>query len=138
MKGAALYRFGNRMPRFMELARTSYVGPRIYPLAAFLYAAMNAELDGRSVHMPTFLKVTDMIRQFVADGYYNKMLDTRDWDADLEVPQAVIRKAFNEIIEGSQLLDDVTDRWLEELATNAHRFRVVPDVQRNALLVIRR
>lgn len=138
MKEAALYRFGNRMPRFMELARTSYVGPRIYPLAAFLYAAMNAELDGRSVHMPTFLRVTDMIRQFVTDGYYKKMIDNSDWESDIEVPQDIVRTAFNEIIEGAQLLDDVTDKWLNELSSSAHRFRVVPDVRRNALLVIRR
>lgn len=139
MAEAALYRFGNRMPRFMELARESYVGPRIFPLAAFLYAAMNAEVEGRSVHMPTFLRVTDMLREFVADNYYNKLLDNTNKDFGLDVPQSVIRAAFTEFLHGAALLEDIADdRWLDDLVRNVHRFRVVPDVKRNALLVIRR
>lgn len=140
-----VYRFTERMPVFMELARESYVGPRIYPLAAFLYAVMNARSvvldDGRISHdTGTFLEVRDIITDFVRDRYFNDVQKSQthtSMEDDLDVPRRLLRESFNEIIRGSTYLDDVAGEWVTDNKNCLMGFRVVPDLMRGALVVRR-
>lgn len=142
MTEIVLHRFSNRMPLFMELSRKSYVGPRIFPLAAFLYAVLNAATDvtgdRHEVDNRLFMQVRDMLTQFITDRYYSEPGEFMDMDRSIEVPSGLLRDAYSEIIKGSALLDDVSDQWVGRIVNNYHRFRVVPDVPRNALLVVMR
>lgn len=140
-----VYRFTERMPVFMELARESYVGPRIYPLAAFLYAVMNVRSitleDGRISHdTGTFLEVRDIITEFVRDRYYNDIQRNQAYATmtdDLDVPQRLLRESFNEIIRGSTYLEDVAGSWVKGHAECLTGYSVVPDLMRGALVVAR-
>ena len=140
-----VYRFTERMPVFMELARESYVGPRIYPLAAFLYAVMNVRstilADGRiSQDTGTFLEVRDIITEFVRDRYFSDIQRRQSYgtmEDDLDVPRRLLRESFNEIIRGSTYLEDVASGWIKDHAECLSGYRVVPDLVRGALVVVR-
>lgn len=135
-----LYPFTARMARFAGHARESYVGPRIFPLAAFLYAALNEktqERDGcREVDMPCFMRVRDLITEFITDRYYLEVL--KDSTLELDVPKHVIQDAFAEIIIGSEMMQDLARDWIDDLPGSMHRFRVVMDGQRDGIWVSRR
>ena len=135
-----VYRFTERMPVFMELARESYVGPRIYPLAAFLYAALNAKTHthdgGREVDMASFIRIRDIITEFINDSYYLKAVN--DPDLELDVPPRVIQRGFAEIVAGAEMMEDLAHDWVDDLPGNMHRFRVVLDGLRDGVWVMRR
>ena len=135
-----LYPFTARMARFAEHARDSYVGPRIYPLAAFLYAALNAKTHtrdgGREVDMASFIRIRDIITEFINDSYYLKAVN--DPDLELEVPQRIIQRGFSEIVAGAAMMEDLAHDWIDDLPGNMHRFRVVLDGLRDGVWVMRR
>lgn len=140
-----IYRFIERMPVFMDLARESYVGPRVYPLAAFLYAVMNAkstdEPEGLSQDMGTFLRVRDMITEFTRDRYFMEIIRNKtytDMDDTMDVPSRILRNSFTEIIRGADYMEDIAVKWVDEFPHRLHHFKVVPDLTRGVITVVRR
>lgn len=135
-----LYPFTARMARFAEHARNSYVGPRIYPLATFLYAALNAKTHtrdgGREVDMASFIRIRDIITEFINDSYYLKAVNDRD--LDLDVPKEVIQRGFAEIITGAEMMEDLAHDWVDDMPGHMHRFRVVLDGMRDGVWIMRR
>lgn len=129
-----IYPFALRIRKFTDLGRESYVGSRVYPRLALLYAATMLYPDPAHHEF-----AREYIEEYVEDTYFDLYVNTRGgYDQSLEVPDAVRSKAFVEIIRGAELIRDIAGDIGEDIIENIHRYRAVVDALGNSFVVVRR
>jgi hypothetical protein len=83
------------MAKFVDIGRESYVGQRVFPRLALLYASSMVYREQAHYEF-----VRDYIQEYVEDVYFDLYATRGDYSMSLQVPADVTRRAFLEILRG--------------------------------------
>lgn len=128
-----IYPFSLRMARFTQLGRDSYVGARVFPRLALLYAASLIYTNG-----PYYEFVHDYIQEYIDDVYFELYSDRPEQNLSLNVPRATSARAFIEILQGAELLTDIARDLGVDVIEEVHHYRAVVDILRDTFIVVRK
>lgn len=132
MKYVQIYPFSLRMGRLLDIGRDSYVGQRIYPRLALLYASSMVYRDQGHYEF-----IRDYIQSYVEDTYYDLYSTNSNYQMSLSVPTELSSRAFLEILRGAEMLIDIAADLGEEFIECIHFYKVIINPLENTLVVVK-
>jgi hypothetical protein len=119
------------MAKFVDIGRESYVGQRVFPRLALLYASSMVYREQAHYEF-----VRDYIQEYVEDVYFDLYATRGDYSMSLQVPADVTRRAFLEILRGAEMLIDIAEDR-EDFIENIHVYKVALNPFENTLVVVK-